>query len=565
MASVCLPPALACALTSILILVSSGKRVDIEDSTSQHELLREDLAFGFGGARGTFETNFYRRREETWFKGLNLPSLTKESGKVKPLIWVPGLVSVNLDFRVTDDWKTKLPTVCTNYPGLTSGEVFGLWMNLSVLLKIGCWLYSMKLTYGEGPTGMWNNDNSELCVRDNPGVEVFPKKGFAAANVVGGQTFAGDMFAALQFAGYDDKSLQVMEFDWRKWSIPCYNSILFAQFQERVEQMYAEQGNRQVTIAAHSMGTVITHRFLSSMTVDWKQKYVRHFASIAGPLAGAPIVMQFFLDGPKSAMGGWTIPVGGGDESLRAMQNSWAGLLSLMPSTYGDAFNENDVFITIADKNYTIKSVIDGSFFKDAVAATDAKGLGSAKQVPGRTSQDCVCKSGCNYDAQPLLGGGFRAWCNTSRECGRTRIWSEERWDYCTVVGTTFNPDGDEALHHHVSSWVNSSHEPVITAPHVPTTCFAVKNRKTRFTWKYDARGTTGDEARDVPGDGTVPVASSTMPCKAWQRAQAAQKLPVNIIEMDLGTSKDWKSDVHRGMLTDKDWLKWFFDLLNTV
>eukprot|EP00927_Polykrikos_kofoidii_P083201 TRINITY_DN8472_c0_g2_i1.p1 TRINITY_DN8472_c0_g2~~TRINITY_DN8472_c0_g2_i1.p1 ORF type:complete len:594 (-),score=48.94 TRINITY_DN8472_c0_g2_i1:103-1785(-) len=560
MASVYLSPALACALINILVFVSSGERVDIEDPL-------EDLASGLEVQEKLVKQTSIS--EEEWFTSLNLPDLAKESGHVKPLLWVPGLASVNLDFRVTPDWmekvpfgdQSKLPTVCRLFPGLTSGHVMGLYINIPVLLKMGCWIYSMKLTYGDGPTGSLRQDDSEMCGRDNPGVEVFPETGFEAARSVGGVTVAGDLFTALQRAGYDNKSLQVMEFDWRKWSLPCYNVKLFAQFKERVEKMYTEQGNRPVIIAAHSMGAPIAHRFLSSMTAVWKQKYVRHFASIAGPLAGAPLVMNYFFDGPRELLAGIKIP-GGADEALRAALNSWAGFLSLFPSTYGGAFSEDDVFITIAETNYTIKSVVDGSIFKDAVAATVAEGLSSANQVPHQTAQGCTCETGCNFDATPFPVGGFRPWCFTGPHCGRIRF-GISRWDYCTVPGTTFNPAGDEALHHHVSSWVQNYHEPLVTAPNVPTTCFAVNNKDTRFSWKYTSPGSTqGVFTRVVPGDGTVPAASSTKPCTAWK---AAQVPPVNIIETALGAHEDYKSDAHKGMLKESEWLKWFFELLNTV
>ena len=64
--------------------------------------------------------------------------------------------------------------------------------------------------------------------------------------------------------------------------------------------MYRENGNRKVTIAAHSMGAAITLHFLTQsgvVTQEWKDQYIGNFIPIAGAWSGGNSALQFEISG----------------------------------------------------------------------------------------------------------------------------------------------------------------------------------------------------------------------------------------------------------------------------
>ena len=67
-----------------------------------------------------------------------------------------------------------------------------------------------------------------------------------------------------------------------------------------IETMYSENGNRKVTIAAHSMGAPITLHFLTQsgvVTQAWKDRYIGNFIPIAGAWSGGNTALQFQISG----------------------------------------------------------------------------------------------------------------------------------------------------------------------------------------------------------------------------------------------------------------------------
>ena len=64
--------------------------------------------------------------------------------------------------------------------------------------------------------------------------------------------------------------------------------------------MYRDNGNRKVTIVAHSMGAAITLHFLTQsgvVTQAWKDQYIGNFIPIAGAWSGGNSVLQFEISG----------------------------------------------------------------------------------------------------------------------------------------------------------------------------------------------------------------------------------------------------------------------------
>ena len=67
-----------------------------------------------------------------------------------------------------------------------------------------------------------------------------------------------------------------------------------------IETMYRENGNRRVTIAAHSMGAPIMLHFLTQsgvVTQEWKDQFIGNFIPIAGAWSGGNEALQFEISG----------------------------------------------------------------------------------------------------------------------------------------------------------------------------------------------------------------------------------------------------------------------------
>ena len=67
-----------------------------------------------------------------------------------------------------------------------------------------------------------------------------------------------------------------------------------------IETMYRENGNRKVTIAAHSMGAPIMLHFLTQsgvVTQEWKDQFIGNFIPIAGAWSGGNVALQYKISG----------------------------------------------------------------------------------------------------------------------------------------------------------------------------------------------------------------------------------------------------------------------------
>ena len=64
--------------------------------------------------------------------------------------------------------------------------------------------------------------------------------------------------------------------------------------------MYRENGNRKVTIVAHSMGAAIMLHFLTQsgvVTQEWKDQFIGNFIPIAGAWSGGNLALQYKISG----------------------------------------------------------------------------------------------------------------------------------------------------------------------------------------------------------------------------------------------------------------------------
>ena len=127
-----------------------------------------------------------------------------------------------------------------------------------------------------------------------------------------------------------------------------------------IETMYSENGNRKVTIAAHSMGAPTMLHFLTQsgvVTQEWKDKYIGNFIPISGAWSGGNVALQYKISGLSAISRGpgymfsffaraqnlITVPL---TQILRSFESTH--FLFPRPSVWGDT-----VLVSTPERTYT--------------------------------------------------------------------------------------------------------------------------------------------------------------------------------------------------------------------
>ena len=77
----------------------------------------------------------------------------------------------------------------------------------------------------------------------------------------------------------------------------------FKQLQELIEDTYNRNGKAQVTLLSHSMGSIVTHYFLThSVSQQWKETFIDQFISLAGVWLGAAKMLKAIVSGDTDGM-----------------------------------------------------------------------------------------------------------------------------------------------------------------------------------------------------------------------------------------------------------------------
>lgn len=398
--------------------------------------------------------------------------------KSAPVIWLPGITSMQLEYRIIDE--ALLPSYCRQ--GVKSSKAWStLFFNPLASLNLACFLYAMKLQ----PPG------KDGCVKDAPGLEI-REVGFG----VGRPTLAVNPTVHI----YDEaitafeegaqleagSTLVFGAYDWRKAGDTCWEEKWHQRYKELIEETSRKCGS-PVILGCHSMGCPVVHRFLSAAntTREWKRQYVQEFIATGAPFAGSAQILQNFIQGPSYEV----MPLVASSIG-RAAVNSWPAIYSLQPVDGMGSWPSDVAFVETPWKNYTIKSLADGTFWDDvevveevagsaqkedleqleAARAKDANGTypleKNSSSVSGEdendtsdgewvlTEQGCVCETQCastgifgiSTGVQVLLEHAgvdwikhnAKPWCKTLGACGnkRMKIRSKSyRWDFCGGTG----------------------------------------------------------------------------------------------------------------------------------
>jgi len=145
----------------------------------------------------------------------------------------------------------------------------------------------------------------------------------------------------LRALGYQDGvSLRAAPYEWRAG--PDGLASYFADLKQLFEETYALNGNRSAVAASLSMGGPYFVIFLSTVSQEWKDKYIYSFVSFSGAFGGSSAALGTFTQkmnqyGPVSAV-------------VKQLAETWGSIAFLLPdpSIFG-----KKVFLTLGNKKYT--------------------------------------------------------------------------------------------------------------------------------------------------------------------------------------------------------------------
>ena len=135
-----------------------------------------------------------------------------------------------------------------------------------------------------------------------PGVEIRPVgwgdtsgMEYLDPNVrVGDAVMFGRLVDALVSSGGErGVSIRGAPYDFR--TVP--GAAYMAQLKELVEETVAANEGRPAVLLSHSMGCLVTLRFLRSMSPSWKRKFVKHWLAVSAPFGGSEGTVRLFASG----------------------------------------------------------------------------------------------------------------------------------------------------------------------------------------------------------------------------------------------------------------------------
>lgn len=128
------------------------------------------------------------------------------------------------------------------------------------------------------------------------------------------------------------------------------NEVWFRLLESLTQMAYEMNDNIGVTFIAHSMGGRMILQFLQKMPQSWKDQYVKQVITLSSPWGGSMVPMQAISFGYSFGMD-FIIKR---DKMKRALR-TFPSLIWLMPSE--NAWNENEVLATVANRNYTLRNI----------------------------------------------------------------------------------------------------------------------------------------------------------------------------------------------------------------
>ncbi|KAF6203237.1 hypothetical protein GE061_003655 [Apolygus lucorum] len=270
--------------------------------------------------------------------------------RLSPVIIVPGLGGSRLEAKLNR--TDSVHFLCRK----TTTDYFSIWFSFEFLVPFvkQCWMDNIKLTY----------DNETRTTNNHPGVDI-RVEGFGDPKYVewldSEQKLVGvfnTMAESLVELGYvRNESLRGAPYDFRKG--PSESGRYFENLKSLVEFTYEINGDRKVTLLAHSMGAPMSAIFLRRQQQSWKDKYIRGLISLNGVFAGSVKALKTYVVGDD--LNEFFIP----ESFLKTLQISSSSLPLLMP--YSGLWKDR-ILVETPSKNYSMDNIEE--FFTDIGYAT---------------------------------------------------------------------------------------------------------------------------------------------------------------------------------------------------
>lgn len=279
-----------------------------------------------------------------------------------PFIIVPGDGGSQLQARIN---KTHVPHFWCE----RESSWFDLWLSVESLLPkaVECWADNIKLAYNSTTNKMGNSPGVDIQVPHfgtTKGVSYLDPSLYHP-----GEYFADMVEALLKLGLVDGVSLRAAPYDFRY--APNSAQEYFDNLKALIEDTYIRNNKSSVALLSHSLGCPYTHFFLSKMTQDWKDTYIKVWITIAGAWAGSAKLMRVYASGSNLGFPDVFVePL-----KLRTVLRTYESTAFLLPSK--DFWDVEEVIIETTNKNYSLSNLEE--FFLD-ISYPDA--INISRQVP---------------------------------------------------------------------------------------------------------------------------------------------------------------------------------------
>eukprot|EP00761_Pharyngomonas_kirbyi_P006282 gb/GECH01006288.1/.p1 GENE.gb/GECH01006288.1/~~gb/GECH01006288.1/.p1 ORF type:complete len:543 (+),score=122.25 gb/GECH01006288.1/:1-1629(+) len=290
----------------------------------------------------------------------NKTNLISSSDSLSPILLVPGYSGSFLDsqsFSISSQnlFQEKYPSKCLKYFGSRNHDKRSqtknrhrVWIDLEMLLPlrsqklIDCFYETLRIDYNS-TTGeyIFPKEISVFPVEEygtgkgggTNGVDYFFKNSFFGAEFL---SYYGKLIEHLEDHGYKrKKNLFALPYDWRV--TPDYLEQ-FTNYESQtiqlIENMRQSNNDRPVILVSHSMGNLLTLRFLNRRSGAWLKKNVAGMMSVAGPWGGVNKSIRDILSGDDIIGNNWYETTFDIFDRLRVrdLAQSYGALQWMMPS-----------------------------------------------------------------------------------------------------------------------------------------------------------------------------------------------------------------------------------------
>jgi len=282
-----------------------------------------------------FKNNVHQSRHS------NEVNYRQGSSGQEPVVFVPGDGGSQLEAKLNK--TSRIHYICD----LVS-DWYDLWLNIHLLAPVvfDCFSDNMRLHY----------DKKTRTTKNTEGVEVRATNFGSLESVdyldiyhLYGTDYFETIIATLEKGNGLIRNVDMVgaAFDFRK--APNELADYFKNLTLLIEEHYAKNNYKPVTLICHSMGCLNSVYLLNSKSDSWKKVHIRRLISLGAPWSGSFKAISAMLYGDNLG-----IPLLN-KYKLQSLQSSFPSLMYLFPR--GPAFPDDRLLVKTPEENYTLKNL----------------------------------------------------------------------------------------------------------------------------------------------------------------------------------------------------------------